>query len=64
MSQPPQTPNAAAPSVHEMEPPKELISYYESLGMDSQQASVKVIEDLQNVISSDKAEKDKRLNEN
>lgn len=31
----------------EIKPPKELISQYESQGMDSQQASLKVIGDLQ-----------------
>lgn len=45
--------------------PKELISHYESQGLDSQEASVKVIEDLQaalfRVISSGRAKKDKLL---
>jgi len=47
--------------------PKELISYYESQGMDSQEASLKVIEDLQKalfgVISSGKGKKDRLMNE-
>lgn len=47
--------------------PKELISYYESQGMDSQEASLKVIEDLQKalfgVISSGKGKKDRIMNE-
>ena len=47
--------------------PKELISHYESQGMDSQEASIKVIEDLQKalfgVISSGRGKKDKLLAE-
>ncbi|KAK7399622.1 hypothetical protein VNO78_10808 [Psophocarpus tetragonolobus] len=46
---------------------KELISHYESQGMDSQDASMKVIEDLQkalfSVISSGKGKHDKLLTE-
>ncbi|XP_027333258.1 uncharacterized protein LOC113848077 [Abrus precatorius] len=46
---------------------KELISHYESQGMDSQEASMKVIEDLQKalfgVISSGRGKKDKLLTE-
>ncbi|XP_020965442.1 uncharacterized protein LOC110266046 [Arachis ipaensis] len=45
--------------------PKELISHYESQGMDAQEASIKVIEDLQRalfgVISSGRGKKDKLL---
>ncbi|GMN31521.1 hypothetical protein TIFTF001_003297 [Ficus carica] len=45
--------------------PEELISHYESQGLDSREASVKVIEDLQSalfrVISSGRARKDKLL---
>ena len=45
--------------------PKELISHYESQGLDSQEASVKVIEDLQaalfRVITSGRAKKNKLL---
>ncbi|EXC36066.1 hypothetical protein L484_001366 [Morus notabilis] len=45
--------------------PQELISHYESQGLDSREASVKVIEDLQSalfrVISSGRAKKDKLL---
>lgn len=45
--------------------PKELISHYESQGMDSQEASMKVIDDLQKalfgVISSGKGKHDKLL---
>lgn len=74
MEQPP-TPNAASvlkpPSKPTSKPtqkrklptPKELISHYESQGMDSQEASIKVIEDLQKalfgVISSGRGKKDK-----
>ncbi|XP_061365799.1 uncharacterized protein LOC133309078 [Gastrolobium bilobum] len=47
--------------------PKELVSHYESQGMDSQEASIKVIEDLQKalvgVISSGRGKKDKLLSE-
>lgn len=47
--------------------PKELISYYESQGMDSHEASLKVIEDLQKalfgVISSGRGKNDRVLNE-
>ncbi|XP_022639402.1 uncharacterized protein LOC106769307 isoform X2 [Vigna radiata var. radiata] len=47
--------------------PKELISHYESQGMDSQEASMKVIEDLQKalfgVVSSGKGRNDKLLAE-
>ncbi|PON43740.1 ribosomal protein-like protein [Parasponia andersonii] len=45
--------------------PQELISHYESQGLDSQQASLKVIEDLQaalfRVITSGRGKKDKLL---
>ena len=45
--------------------PEELISHYESQGLDSREASVKVIEDLQaalfRVISSGRGKKDKLL---
>ncbi|KAE8688233.1 putative F-box family protein [Hibiscus syriacus] len=46
--------------------PQELISHYETQGLDAQEASVKVIEDLQNVVmrvvsSSTKPKKDKFL---
>lgn len=71
----PQSPNV--PSMPEIKPkltqkrklptPKELVSHYESQGMDTQEASFKVIEDLQKavfgVISSSKGKKDKLLNE-
>lgn len=47
--------------------PQELISHYESKGLDSQEASMKVIEDLQaalfRVISSGRGRKDKLLAE-
>ncbi|XP_062110916.1 uncharacterized protein LOC133822559 [Humulus lupulus] len=47
--------------------PKQLISHYESQGLDTQEASVKVIEDLQatlfRVITSGRAKKDKLLAE-
>jgi len=47
--------------------PKELISHYESQGMDSQEASMKVIEDLQKalfgVVSSGKGRNDRLLAE-
>lgn len=47
--------------------PKQLISHYESQGMDSQEASLKVIEDLQKalfgIISSSKGKKDRIMNE-
>ncbi|KAJ1386167.1 hypothetical protein SESBI_41085 [Sesbania bispinosa] len=47
--------------------PKELVSHYESQGMDPQEASMKVIEDLQKalfgVISSGRGKKDKLLSE-
>ncbi|XP_058731563.1 uncharacterized protein LOC131603277 [Vicia villosa] len=47
--------------------PKELISYYESQGMDSNEASLKVIEDLQKalfgVISSGRGKNERVLNE-
>ncbi|KAF4357051.1 hypothetical protein G4B88_004461 [Cannabis sativa] len=46
---------------------KQLISHYESQGLDTQEASVKVIEDLQatlfRVITSGRAKKDKLLAE-
>ncbi|XP_020215693.1 uncharacterized protein LOC109799529 [Cajanus cajan] len=46
---------------------KELISHYESRGMDSQEASMKVIEDLQkalfSVVSSGRGKHDKLLTE-
>ncbi|TKY60217.1 hypothetical protein E2542_SST17312 [Spatholobus suberectus] len=46
---------------------KELISHYESQGMDSQEASMKVIEDLQKalftVVSSGRGKQDKLLTE-
>ena len=46
--------------------PQELISHYQTQGLDSQQASIKVIEDLQNVVmrvvsSNSKSKKDKFL---
>ncbi|XWS20593.1 hypothetical protein CRYUN_Cryun31cG0115800 [Craigia yunnanensis] len=46
--------------------PQELISHYQTQGLDSQQASIKVIEDLQNVVmrvvsSNSKSKKDKLL---
>ncbi|XP_022716389.1 uncharacterized protein LOC111275343 [Durio zibethinus] len=46
--------------------PQELISLYENQGVDSQEASIKVIEDLQNVVmriisSNPKSKKDKFL---
>ncbi|XVF23310.1 hypothetical protein REPUB_Repub13aG0026200 [Reevesia pubescens] len=45
---------------------QELISHYQNQGLDSQQASIKVIEDLQNVVmrvisSNSKSKKDKFL---
>ncbi|GMY38282.1 Ribosomal-like protein, putative [Fagus crenata] len=47
--------------------PQELITHYESQGLDSQQASIKVIEDLQNalfrVITSGRGKKDKFMAE-
>ncbi|KAL2343120.1 hypothetical protein Fmac_004405 [Flemingia macrophylla] len=47
--------------------PKELISHYESQGVDSQEASMKVIEDLQkalfSVVSSGRGKHDKLLTE-
>jgi hypothetical protein len=47
--------------------PKEFISYYESQGMDSQEASLNVIEDLQKalvgIISSGKGKKVRVFNE-
>lgn len=47
--------------------PRELVSHYESQGLDSQEASFKVIEDLQNalfrVISSGRGRKDKFMAE-
>uniref|UniRef100_A0A2P2KX15 Uncharacterized protein MANES_14G008700 n=1 Tax=Rhizophora mucronata TaxID=61149 RepID=A0A2P2KX15_RHIMU len=48
--------------------PQELISHYQSQGLDSQEASVKVIEDLQNVLvrvisTSGKTKKDKLIAE-
>ena len=43
--------------------PKELIAHYESQGMESQEASLKVIDDLQNalfiVVSSGRSKKDR-----
>lgn len=48
-----------------MPSPQELISHYESKGLESQEASIKVIEDLQTalyrVISSGRGRKDKLL---
>ena len=46
--------------------PQELISHYQTQGLDSQQASIKVIEDLQNVVmrvvsSNSRSKKDKFL---
>ncbi|OIW00377.1 hypothetical protein TanjilG_05727 [Lupinus angustifolius] len=45
--------------------PKELIAHYESQGMETQEASIKVIEDLQKalfgVITSGRAKKDKQF---
>ncbi|GLU21871.1 hypothetical protein SLE2022_379830 [Rubroshorea leprosula] len=46
--------------------PQELISHYQTQGLDSQEASVKVIEDLQNVLlrvisSNNKSKKDKLI---
>ncbi|MBA0690983.1 hypothetical protein Goari_008632 [Gossypium aridum] len=46
--------------------PQELISHYQNQGLDSQEASIKVIEDLQNVVmrvvsSNSKPRKDKFL---
>lgn len=57
-----------SPSVKRKLPtPQELISHYESQGVDSQAASVKVIEDLQKalfgVISSGRGKKDRLLAE-
>ncbi|KAK7318682.1 hypothetical protein RJT34_03387 [Clitoria ternatea] len=56
-------PNAAPK--RKLPTPKELISHYESQGMDSEEASMKVIEDLQKalfgVISSGRGKKDKVL---
>ncbi|KAG2410436.1 hypothetical protein LR48_Vigan01g033100 [Vigna angularis] len=67
-------PNVTIPKVGQKPPaklkfptPKELISHYESQGMDSQEASMKVIEDLQKalfgVVSSSKGRNDKLLAE-
>lgn len=46
--------------------PQELISHYQNQGLDSQQASIKVIEDLQNVVmrvvsSNSKPKKDNKF---
>ncbi|EOY26263.1 Ribosomal protein-related, putative [Theobroma cacao] len=46
--------------------PQELISHYQTQGLDSQQASIKVIEDLQNVVmrvvsSNSKSKKDNKF---
>ncbi|KAB1218237.1 hypothetical protein CJ030_MR3G026118 [Morella rubra] len=78
MEQPP-TPNAlsqgrsppkdktAARLMKKLPTPQELVSHYESQGLDSQEASIKVIEDLQNalfrVISSGRGRKDKFMAE-
>lgn len=69
-----ETPNVTIPKVGpkpsrkvKLPTPKELISHYESKGMDTQDASLKVIEDLQKalfrVISSGKGKHDKLLTE-
>ncbi|GLT61759.1 hypothetical protein SLA2020_344420 [Shorea laevis] len=57
-SKPASTPKRKVPT------PQELISHYQTQGLDSQEASVKVIEDLQNVLlrvisSNKKSKKDK-----
>ncbi|KAF9675115.1 hypothetical protein SADUNF_Sadunf10G0197800 [Salix dunnii] len=48
--------------------PQELISHYQSQGLDSQEASIKVIEDLQNVLfrviaSNNRGKRDKQVGE-
>ncbi|KAE8649640.1 hypothetical protein Csa_012725 [Cucumis sativus] len=52
-------------SVRKPPSPQELISHYESQGLTSHDASIKVIDDLQNalfrIISSGRGNKDKRL---
>ncbi|OAY30159.1 uncharacterized protein LOC110630938 [Manihot esculenta] len=76
MEQPPlPNTNPQAPSKDYNKPPKkkpptpqELISHYQTQGLDSQEASVKVIEDLQNVLfrvisSNNKNRKDKLVSE-
>lgn len=63
----PQKPTNSSAGTKKMKLPKpqELISHYESKGLDSQEASMKVIEDLQTalfrVISSGRGRKDKLL---
>ena len=56
---------ATATKKRKLPTPKELISHYESQGLDSQEASMKVIEDLQKalfgVISSGRGKKDRLL---
>ncbi|KAG2728412.1 hypothetical protein I3843_01G199800 [Carya illinoinensis] len=55
----------AASQKRKLPTPQELISHYESQGLDPQEASTKVIEDLQNalyrVISSGRGRKDKLM---
>ncbi|KAJ7952080.1 putative Ribosomal-like protein [Quillaja saponaria] len=53
------------PKQRKLPTPRELISHYESQGLDTQEASIKVIEDLQRalfgVISSGRGKKDKLM---
>ncbi|KDP25039.1 hypothetical protein JCGZ_22574 [Jatropha curcas] len=62
------TPSKDKPSRKKPPTPQELISHYQSQGLDSQEASVKVIEDLQNVLfkvisANNKNKKDKFMAE-
>ncbi|XP_057417481.1 uncharacterized protein LOC130711766 [Lotus japonicus] len=57
----------AKPNIKKLPSPRELISHYESQGMETEEASLKVIEDLQKalfgVISSGRGKKDKLLSD-
>ncbi|XWS16597.1 hypothetical protein CRYUN_Cryun34aG0102900 [Craigia yunnanensis] len=62
----PQNPRDNNKAKKKIPTPQELISHYQTQGLDSQQASIKVIEDLQNVVmrvvsSNSKSKKDKFL---
>ncbi|KAJ8760179.1 hypothetical protein K2173_011035 [Erythroxylum novogranatense] len=69
----PQTPskqnrNSEKPTKQKLPTPQDLISHYQTQGLDSQEASVKVIEDLQNVLirvisANNKTKKDKLVGE-